>query len=95
MPSLYQLISWPIFGLIVGAAGRFIMPGKQPIGLFLTMILGMVGSFVGGFFWFLLGRSELGESAGFIMSTLGAFLVLYVYQEVTKQGKGGNEVGNG
>ena len=87
MPTLYQLISWPIFGLIIGAAARFVMPGRQPIGLLLTMVLGIAGSFVGGFLWFLLGRSELGESAGFIMSTLGAFVVLYGYQEITKQGK--------
>ena len=87
MPTLYQMITWPIFGLIVGAAGRFIMPGSQPMSLVLTMLLGMAGSFVGGFIWFLVGRSELGESAGFIMSTLGAFLVLFLYQEAMKRGQ--------
>lgn len=84
---MYLMISWAIFGLLIGAAARFIMPGRQPIGLLLTMVLGIVGSFVGGGIWALLGRADLGESAGFIMSTLGAFIVLYAYQEITKQGK--------
>jgi uncharacterized membrane protein YeaQ/YmgE (transglycosylase-associated protein family) len=75
-----------VFGLIVGAIARFLMPGRQNMGLLLTMGLGIVGSFVGGFIasLFSSGAGGLANPAGWIMSTLGALVVLFVYSRIAK-----------
>jgi uncharacterized membrane protein YeaQ/YmgE (transglycosylase-associated protein family) len=69
---LFAMIGWAIFGLIVGAIGRLLVPGNQPMGLFKTMLFGIVGSFIGGFLAYLiLGGSPL-QASGWIGSVLGA-----------------------
>ena len=76
-------ILWTLLiGLLVGAVAKFLMPGKDPGGWLVTMILGIVGSFVGTFLGRLLGLYEPGATAGFIVSVLGAMLVLFVYHLV-------------
>jgi uncharacterized membrane protein YeaQ/YmgE (transglycosylase-associated protein family) len=84
--SITGIIGWCVFGLIIGAIARFLMPGRQNMGLLLTMILGIIGSFVGGFIASLFsGDTEWQASpAGWIMSTLGALLVLFVYSKIAK-----------
>jgi len=74
-----HLLGFLIFGLVVGLIARLIMPGRQPIGILGTMLLGVVGSFIGGF----LGNMFFGHgswnhptTAGWIGSVLGAFLLL-------------------
>jgi len=86
--SLGGIISWCVFGLIVGAITRFLMPGRQHMGLFLTMILGIVGSFAGGVVATLFsGRGDWQVNpAGWIMSIVGALLVLFIYSKVAKPG---------
>ncbi len=75
-----SLIAFLVFGLIVGAVARVLMPGPQAMGCFGTALLGCAGSFVGG----LLGNALLGRSllvlntSGFIGSVLGALLVLFL-----------------
>jgi uncharacterized membrane protein YeaQ/YmgE (transglycosylase-associated protein family) len=74
---------WLIIGLIAGGLARLIIPGKQPMGLLMTMILGLVGSVVGG----LISTAIFGYSAadpgfhtgGLIMSIIGAMIVLGIY----------------
>jgi uncharacterized membrane protein YeaQ/YmgE (transglycosylase-associated protein family) len=76
-------ILWTLLiGLLVGAVAKFLMPGKDPGGWVVTIILGIVGSFVGTFLGRLLGLYEPGATAGFIVSVLGAMLVLFVYHLV-------------
>ncbi len=61
-----------VFGLIVGAIARAVYPGPQPMGLFRTMLLGIAGSLVGGFFGYLVVGGSMLQSAGWIGSFLGA-----------------------
>jgi len=75
-------IIWTIIvGLIVGAIARWIMPGVQGMGWVMTAVLGIVGSIVGGFVSSLIWKSPDGRfhPAGWIMSILGALLVLWAY----------------
>jgi uncharacterized membrane protein YeaQ/YmgE (transglycosylase-associated protein family) len=72
---------WMLFiGLVVGALAKLIMPGRDPGGIFVTMLLGIAGALVAGFLGRLLGLYASGQGAGFIMSTLGAILLLVLYR---------------
>ena len=82
-----SLLLWPIFGLVVGAIARFLVPGKQSMGWIATMILGIVGSLVGGFLGNLLfgdGGFEI-SAAGLIGSVIGAVIVLLIYVFATRK----------
>jgi uncharacterized membrane protein YeaQ/YmgE (transglycosylase-associated protein family) len=78
---LYSILAWAVFGLIAGAIARFVLPGEQPMGTMMTMVLGIVGSFVGGGVSRLVfgGGEGLVQPSGWIMSILGAVIVLAVY----------------
>ena len=69
-----------VVGLIVGALAKLIMPGRDPGGIFITMLLGVAGALVAGFIGKLLGLYEPGQHAGFLMSVLGAILLLALYR---------------
>jgi uncharacterized membrane protein YeaQ/YmgE (transglycosylase-associated protein family) len=75
-----HLIWTLIIGLIVGAVAKLLMPGKDPGGIFITIILGIAGAFVGTFIGQALGLYREGQSAGFIMSVLGAIILLAIYR---------------
>jgi uncharacterized membrane protein YeaQ/YmgE (transglycosylase-associated protein family) len=75
------MISWAVFGLVIGLIARLVYPGRQPMGFIATMILGIVGSFVGGFISYAFGfRPELGafHGSGWIMSIIGAIVVVWI-----------------
>ncbi len=72
-----QVIGWAVFGLFIGAIARLIWPGQQPIGCLPTMLLGIVGSVIGGGLTALLGGGRY-EPAGYIMSIIGAILFLWL-----------------
>jgi len=76
------IIGWMIFGLIVGALAKFIMPGRDPGGMLVTIGLGIAGALVAGFIGQLLGWYQSGQTGGFIAATLGAILILFVYRKV-------------
>jgi uncharacterized membrane protein YeaQ/YmgE (transglycosylase-associated protein family) len=80
------ILGWIVFGLIVGAIAKLLMPGKDPGGFVVTIALGIVGALVGGFIGRVLGMYQQGEGAGFIMATLGAVLVLALYRRVAVRG---------
>jgi uncharacterized membrane protein YeaQ/YmgE (transglycosylase-associated protein family) len=75
------IIGWIIFGLIVGAFARFLMPGSQPMGIVMTILLGVAGSFAGGYIGSLIsgGDLDMAKPAGWIGAVLGALLLLFVY----------------
>ena len=83
------ILAWIFFGLIAGSIAKFIMPGKDPGGCIVTIILGIVGSVVGGFLLGLLlpGRSAT-DPAGWIGSILGAVLLLWLYRVWTRKRTG-------
>ncbi len=70
-----------IIGLVVGAVAKLLMPGKDPGGWIVTAVLGIAGSFVGSFLGKALGLYAQGETAGFIMSVIGAMLLLFLYRK--------------
>jgi uncharacterized membrane protein YeaQ/YmgE (transglycosylase-associated protein family) len=76
------LIWTAIIGLIVGALAKFIMPGRDPGGLLITMLIGVAGAFLAGFLGRLAGWYEPGQGAGLIASVLGALLLLWIYRRV-------------
>jgi uncharacterized membrane protein YeaQ/YmgE (transglycosylase-associated protein family) len=84
--GLQMGIIWTIiFGIIVGTIAKFIMPGKnEPQGFIMTAILGIVGSFVGSYIGQILHWYPEGGGAGWIMSIIGAIIVLLVYGMVMK-----------
>lgn len=81
---------WMILvGFVVGLVARAVMPGTQSLGLILTAVLGVAGSFLAGFIGQALGWYQAGQGAGFIGSVLGALIVLFVYGKVKGAGGGG------
>jgi uncharacterized membrane protein YeaQ/YmgE (transglycosylase-associated protein family) len=69
-----------IIGLVIGAIAKFIMPGKDPGGIIVTMLIGIVGALIAGFLGRAVGWYHEGEPAGFIASIVGAILLLIVYR---------------
>ena len=84
---LFNIIGWAIFGLIVGAIARFLLPGKQSMSIWMTMLLGVVGSFVGGGLAYLIFGSGQGafQASGWILSILGAIIALLIYSSVASK----------
>ena len=79
------ILGWILFGLVVGIVAKLIMPGKDPGGFIITIILGIVGALLGGFLGRMLGLYQEGEPAGFIGATVGAILVLWIYRMATRR----------
>ena len=79
---MLAILGWILFGLIVGAIAKLVMPGRDPGGLVVTVLLGIVGALAGGFIGRLLGLYQRGESAGFIMATIGAIVLLFIYRRI-------------
>jgi len=77
---MFALLWECLIGLIVGALAKFIMPGKDPGGIFITMAIGIAGSIGATFLGQAVGWYKQGQSAGFIMSILGAVLILWLYR---------------
>jgi uncharacterized membrane protein YeaQ/YmgE (transglycosylase-associated protein family) len=76
-----------LIGLVIGAVARFVMPGKDPAGWLMTIILGIAGSFVGTFLGRVLHLYQEGEAAGFIMSVVGAVVLLWLHRLITGRSK--------
>lgn len=83
---LFLLLQLIIIGLIAGAIARFLVPGRDPMGCLGTILLGMVGSFIGGFLAFLIFDRNLDEGAiqpsGLLGSILGAIIALLVWRQI-------------
>ena len=75
-----------IVGFVVGLIARAILPGTQSLGLILTAVLGIAGSFIAGFVGQALGWYSAGEGAGFIGSIVGAIVLLFVWSKVQRSG---------
>jgi uncharacterized membrane protein YeaQ/YmgE (transglycosylase-associated protein family) len=77
---MFALIWEVLIGLVVGALAKFVMPGKDPGGILVTIIIGIAGSIGATFLGQLIGWYKQGQSAGFMMSVLGAVLILWIYR---------------
>ena len=71
-----------IFGLVIGALAKLVMPGKDPGGIWITMLLGVAGSLLATFVLRAVGHYDEGQSAGWIASFLGAIILLVIYRMV-------------
>lgn len=80
---MFGILGWIVFGLVVGVVAKFLMPGKDPGGLIVTVLIGIAGAVVGGYIGRALGWYGPEEPAGFIVATLGAILLLVVYRMAT------------
>ena len=79
------ILGWILFGLVVGALAKFVMPGRDPGGIIVTMLLGIAGAVVGGFAGRAMGFYREGQAAGLLMSVLGAIVLLVLYRAVTRR----------
>ena len=80
-----HLIWTLLIGLVIGAVAKFLMPGKDPGGIIITILIGIAGSFVATYAGRALGWYQEGQAAGFIMSVLGAIVLLALYHMIPPQ----------
>ena len=74
-----------VIGLIIGAVAKLIMPGRDPGGFIVTILLGIAGSLVGSYLGQLIGLYRPGQPAGFIMSVIGALILLVLYHLIRRR----------
>jgi len=77
---MFGIIGWIVFGLIVGALAKLVMPGRDPGGIIVTMLIGIAGAVAGGFIGRALGWYGPNDSAGFLTSLFGAIILLWIYR---------------
>jgi uncharacterized membrane protein YeaQ/YmgE (transglycosylase-associated protein family) len=79
------ILGWILFGLVVGAVAKLLMPGRDPGGIIVTMLLGIAGAVLGGFAGRAMGLYGEGEAAGFLMSLVGAVVLLVAYRAMARR----------
>jgi uncharacterized membrane protein YeaQ/YmgE (transglycosylase-associated protein family) len=83
---MFGLLGWILFGLIVGVLAKLVMPGRDPGGVIVTILLGIVGAVLGGYLGRAMGLYGTNEAAGLVVSTIGAIIVLAIYRAVARRG---------
>jgi uncharacterized membrane protein YeaQ/YmgE (transglycosylase-associated protein family) len=78
--TMFSILGWIVFGLIVGALAKLVMPGRDPGGILVTIVLGIVGAVLGGWLGRAIGLYGPGEPAGFVMALIGALILLGLYR---------------
>ena len=79
------ILSWILFGLVVGVIAKLMMPGRDPGGFIVTILLGIAGALFGGFIGRAMGFYGENQGAGWIMSILGAILLLALYRMMVRR----------
>lgn len=79
------ILAWILFGLVIGILAKLLMPGRDPGGFIVTMLLGIAGALVGGFVGRAMGFYGPGQSAGWLMSILGAVALLVLYRTMARR----------
>ena len=77
---MFGILGWIVFGLVVGALAKLVMPGRDPGGVIVTILLGIVGAVLGGWMGRTMGMYGPDEPAGFVMALIGAVAVLALYR---------------
>ena len=77
---MFGIVGWIVFGLIVGVIAKLLMPGRDPGGMIVTILLGIAGALLGGFIGQAIGLYGPEDPAGFFMSLLGAVALLFLYR---------------
>ena len=79
------VLGWIIFGLIVGIIAKFLMPGRDPGGFIITILLGIAGALVGGYVGRAVGWYGPGDPVGFLMAVLGSIILLALYRMLARR----------
>ena len=79
------ILAWILFGLVIGVIAKLLMPGRDPGGFIITILLGIAGALIGGVIGRAMGFYGEGESAGWIVSILGAIILLALYRMVARR----------
>jgi uncharacterized membrane protein YeaQ/YmgE (transglycosylase-associated protein family) len=89
-----SVLGWILFGFVVGLIARAVMPGRDPLGLIGTTVLGIIGALLGGWVGQALGWYGPEDGAGFFAATIGAIVVLTIYNAIMRRrgGRGGGSV---
>ena len=77
---MFGILGWIVFGLVVGAIAKLLMPGRDPGGFIVTILLGIVGAVLGGWIGRTMGMYGPNDPAGFVMALVGAVVVLGLYR---------------
>lgn len=83
---MFGFLGFVIFGLIVGIIAKLMMPGRDPGGIIITMLLGMVGAALGGWIGQVVGFYQPNQPAGLVMAVVGAMIVLLIYRAMIAPG---------
>jgi uncharacterized membrane protein YeaQ/YmgE (transglycosylase-associated protein family) len=79
------ILSWILFGLVIGIIAKLLMPGRDPGGFIVTILLGIAGALLGGFVGRTMGFYGPNEGAGWLMSILGAVILLLLYRMMVRR----------
>lgn len=79
------ILAWILFGLVIGIIAKLLMPGRDPGGFIVTILIGIAGAMIGGFVGRAMGFYGEGETAGWLMSILGAVILLALYRMVARR----------
>lgn len=82
---MFSLIGTLLFGLVIGFVAKLLMPGRDPGGWVVTILIGIAGSFIGSYLGQFLGLYSAGQPAGFLMSVIGAILLLWAHRMITSR----------
>ncbi len=80
-----EILSWIVFGLVIGIIAKVLMPGRDPGGFIVTTLLGIAGAMIGGFMGRAMGFYGESQSAGWLMSILGAVILLAIYRMMVRR----------
>lgn len=90
-----SILGWILFGFVVGLLARAIIPGRDPLGLIGTSVLGIFGALLGGWLGQALGWYGPDDGAGFVSATVGAVVVLTIYYFVMRQNRSLSQMESG
>jgi len=79
------ILAWILFGLVVGIIAKLLMPGRDPGGFIITILLGIAGALLGGFIGRAMGFYGSNQSAGWLMSIVGAIILLVIYRLMARR----------
>jgi uncharacterized membrane protein YeaQ/YmgE (transglycosylase-associated protein family) len=85
MIESYGILGWIVIGLLAGAIAKMLMPGKDPGGCIITILLGIAGALLAGFIGKSIGWYQEGEAAGFLAAIVGAFIILFLYRMIMRR----------
>jgi uncharacterized membrane protein YeaQ/YmgE (transglycosylase-associated protein family) len=85
MLGTYGILGWIIIGALAGGLAKLIMPGRDPGGCIVTILLGIAGALLAGFVGNALGWYTQGQAGGFIAAVLGAIVILFIYRLIARR----------